>query len=147
MKSLNKEKWMSAMEHEMEPMKSSHVWDLVDLPPNRRAIGNKWVLRIKRKADRIIERFIAHLVVKGYTQQESINYEETFFPIVRIASIRLILAIVAHMDLELHQMDVKATFLCGELEEKIYMELPVGFVKKGQEAKVCKLRKVIYGLK
>ena len=90
------------MEEEMESMKVNHVWGLIYLPPNRKAIGNKWVLRIKRKMDGTIERYKTHLVVKGYTQQEGIDYEETFSPVVRFASIRLILSIVAHMDLKLH---------------------------------------------
>ncbi|KAH9686018.1 hypothetical protein KPL70_014192 [Citrus sinensis] len=121
--------------------------DLVDLPPNRKAIGNKWVFQIKHKADGTIEIYKARLVMKGYTQQEGVDYEETFSPVVRFASIRLILAIVAHLDLELHQMDVKTAFLNGELEEEIYMAQPQGFVIKGQERKVCKLKMFIYGLK
>ena len=114
---------------------------MVDLPFGCKAIGNKWVLKIKRKADGTVERYKARLVAKGYTQQEGIDYEETFSPVVRFTSIRLILAIVAHLDLELHQMDVKTTFLNGELEEEIYMQQPVGFVVDGQEQKVCKLQK------
>ncbi|KAK0600749.1 hypothetical protein LWI29_018076 [Acer saccharum] len=135
------------MKEEMDSMKSNHVWDLVDLPPGRNAIGNKWVLRIKQKADGIVERYKACLVAKGYTQQEGIDYEETFSHVVRFASICLILAIVAHMDLELHQMDVKTAFLNGELDEEIYMEQPVNFISKGQERKVCKLKRSIYGSK
>ena len=142
-----KEKWMKAMEEEIQSMNSNQVWELVDLPAGRKAIGNKWILKIKRKADGSIERHKARLVAKGYTQQEGIDYEETFSPVVRFTSIRLILAIVASMDLELHQMDVKTAFLNGELEEEIYMEQPIGFIEKDQENKVCRLLKSIYGLK
>ena len=142
-----KDKWISAMNEELESMKINQVWELVDLPTGRRAIGNKWVLKIKQKADGSIERYKARLVAKGFTQQEGIDYEETFSPVVRFTSIRLILALVAGLDLELHQMDVKTAFLNGELDEEIYMDQPTGFVKEGNEHKVCKLLKSIYGLK
>ena len=110
---------MKAMEEKMESMKVHQVWNLVDLPSNRKTIKKKWVLRIKRKADGIIKRYKTRLVTKGYTQQEGVDYEETFSP---VTSIRLILFIVAHLDLELHQMDVKTAFLNGELAEEIYLE-------------------------
>ena len=87
------------------------------------------------------------MVAKAYTQEEGIDYEDTFSPVVRITSVRLVLAIVAHMDLELSQMDVKTAFLNGELYEEIYMDQPLGFEFKGQERKVCKLKRSIYGLK
>jgi hypothetical protein len=135
------------MEEEMESMKINQVWDLVDLPSGRRSIGNKWVLKIKRKADGLIERYKARLVAKGYTQEEGIDYEDTFLPVVRITSVRLILAIVAHIDLELYQMDVRTAFLNGEINEEIYMDQRLGFEAKGQERKVCKLKRSIYGLK
>ena len=110
---LTLKEWFEAMNEEMNSMESNRVWALVDLPPSRKTIGNKWVLNIKHKADGRIDRFKARLVAKGYTQQEGIDYEETFLPVVRLASIHLILAIVAKMDLELHQMDVKTAFLNG----------------------------------
>jgi Reverse transcriptase (RNA-dependent DNA polymerase) len=110
------------MEEEMKSMRSNNVWELVDLPEGRNAIGNKWVLKIKRLADDSIDRYKTRLVVKGYTQQEGIDYEETFSPIVRCTSIRFILAIIVNLDLELHQMDVKTAFLNDNLKEEIYMK-------------------------
>lgn len=86
-------------------------------------------------------------MVKSYSQKKAIDYEETFYPVVRFASIRLILAIVSHLDLELFQMDVKTAFLNGELDEEIYMDQPIGFEVKGKEHKVCRLKHSIYGFK
>ena len=120
------DEWMKAMNDEMESMRTNQVWDLVDLPSRRKPIRNKWVLKIKHKADRSIERYKARLVAKGYTQKEGVDYEETFSPIVRFASVRLILAIVANLNLELYQMDIKTAFLNGELDEEIYMYQPIG---------------------
>jgi len=135
------------MEEEMELMKTNQVWDLVDLPLGQRFIGNKLILKIKHKVDGLIERYKARLVAKSYTQEEGIDYEDTFSPLVRITSVRLILAIVAHMDFELYQMDVRTAFLNEELNEKIYMDQPLGFKTKRQERKVCKHKRSIYGLK
>jgi hypothetical protein len=100
---------------------------------------NKWVLKIKRKVDCSIERYKACLIAKCYTQKEGVDHEETFSSVIRFASIRTILTIVAHLDLELFQMDVKTAFLNGELDEEKYMDQPIGFVAKGKECKVCKL--------
>ena len=86
-------------------------------------------------------------MAKGYTQKEGFDYEETFSSVAMIKSIRILLSIVAHMDYEIWQMNIKIVFLNGRLEETIYMVQPEGFIAKGQEKKVCKLRKSIYGLK
>ena len=131
----------------MDSMAKNQVWELVDLPPGCKTIRNKWILKIKRKADESIDKYKAHLVAKGYTLREGIDYEETFSPVVRFVFIRLILAIVAHLDLELFQMDVKTTLLNGELDEEIYMDQPIGFEVKEQWHKVYRLKHSIYGLK
>ena len=103
----------------MSSMAWNQVWELVDLSPGHKTIDNECVLKIKRKANGSIDKYKAHLVVKGYTQREGIDYDETFSLVVKFASIRLILAIVAHLDLELFQMDAKTAFLNGELAEEI----------------------------
>ena len=112
----NKDKWRNALEDEMESMKENQVWKVVELSKGRKAIRNRWVLTIKRKVDGTIERYKTCLVAKVYTQNEEIDYDETFFPVVKFASIRLILAIVASLELELHQMDVETAFLNRGLE-------------------------------
>jgi len=131
----------------MDSMARNKVWELIDLPPRRKSIGNKWVFKIKHRADETVDKFKARLVLKGFNQIEGVDHEETFSPVVRIASVCLLLALVAHMDLELFQMDVKTAFLNGNLEEEIYMDQHIDFVSKGQEDKVCRLKRSIYGLK
>ncbi|KAL0362065.1 UNVERIFIED_CONTAM: Retrovirus-related Pol polyprotein from transposon TNT 1-94 [Sesamum calycinum] len=134
MTSPNANEWMTAMKEEMSSMAKNNVWELVDLPTRRKTIGNKWILKVKCKLDGSIDKFKARLVAKGYTQKKGIDYEETFSP-VRFASVRLILAIVAHLDLELFQMDAKTAFLNGELDEEIYMDQPEGFQETGKKRK------------
>jgi len=123
------------------------VWELVDLPPDHKSMGNKWVFKIKQWADGSIDKFKVRLVAKDFTQIEGIDYEETFSTIVRFASIRLLVALVAHLDLELFQMDVKNAFINGNLEEEIYMDQTIGFESNDQEDKDCRLKRSIYGLK
>ena len=99
------------------------------------------------KPDGTIDKYKARLVVKGYRQTEGVDYFDTYAPVSRKTSIRLIIAFVALFNLEIHQMDVKTAFLNGDLEEEIYMEQPEGFLVPGKETKVCKLVKSLYGLK
>jgi len=135
------------MRDEIDCMARNKVQKLVDLPLGRKSIENKCVFKIKYWADRSIDKFKVCLVVKGFTQIEGVDYEETFSPVVRIASIHLLLALVAHLDLELFKMDIKIAFLNGNIEEEIYMDQLIGFISKGQEDKICHLKGSIYGLK
>ncbi|KAH7864181.1 hypothetical protein Vadar_026696 [Vaccinium darrowii] len=124
-----------------------HTWELVDLPPGSKPLGYKWIFKRKMKADGSIDKYKARLVIKGYRQKEGLDYFDTYSPVSRINSIRMIIAIAALRNLEIHQMDVKTAFLNGDLEEEIYMEQPEGFSASGQEGKVCKLVRSLYGLK
>ena len=139
--------WLDAMKDEMESMNANEVWDLVEIPKGAKTVGCKWVYKIKRDSKGNIERFKARLVAKGFTQREGIDYNETFSPVSSKDSFRIIMALVAHYDLELHQMDVKTAFLNGDLYENVYMAQPEGFVVEGKEHLGCKLKKSIYGLK
>lgn len=139
-------KWKQAMEEEMTSLKKNKTWDLVPLPHDRKAVGCKWVYRVKQNSEGKIDRFKARLCAKGYSQREGIDYEETFSPVVRYDSVRVLLAIAASKDMEIRQFDVKTAFLNGDLKEEVYMEQPKGFVSKGSNF-VCKLKKSLYGLK
>jgi hypothetical protein len=110
-------------------------------------VGCKWVYKIKYDSKGKIERFKARLVAKGFTQREGIDYTDTFSPVSKKDSFRIVMALVAHFDLELHQMDVKTSFLNGNLHENVYMVQLEGFVVEGIEWMGCKLKKSIYRLK
>ncbi|GJX75492.1 transposable element [Tanacetum coccineum] len=140
--------WSAAMGEEIESLHKNNTWALVKLPEGRKVVGCKWVFKKKTGlsgSDNI--RFKARLVAKGFSQKEGIDYNEIFSPVVRHTSIRVLLSLVAHHDLELEQLDVKTAFLHGDLEEEIYMSQPEGFVVQGKEDYVCKIRKSLYGLK
>ena len=139
--------WKLAMNSEYSSILRAKTWSLVPLPAGRTAIDSKWVFKTKRLADGSVERLKARLVAKGFTQQQGIDYNETFAPVAKFSSIRALLALAALWDLEVHQMDVKTAFLNGDLEETIYMRQPEGFVQPGKAHMVCKLQKALYGLK
>jgi len=115
----NHKEWIDTMKDAMDSTVRNKGWELIDLPPQHKSIGNKWVFKIKCRADGSIDKFKARLLAKGFTRIEGIDYEETFSPVLRFASIRLLLVLVAHLDLELFQMDIKTAFLNGNLEEEI----------------------------
>lgn len=137
--------WRKAMSEELDSLHKNSTWDLVRLPEGRKPIKNKWVFKVKRRTDGSVERYKARLVACGYSQKEGIDYKETFSPVVRLESVRILLAIVARDDLELMHFDVKTAFLNGMLEEEIYMDQPRGYPEKS--GYVCKLKRSLYGLK
>ena len=147
MKDINAHHWVKPMKSELNSMYSNQVWDLVKAPNDIKPIGCKWVYKRKRGIEGKVETFKARLVAKGYKQKKGIDYEETFSPVAMLKSIKILLSIVAHYDYEIWQMDVKTTFLNGNLEEEIYMMQLEGFIAKNQEHMTCKLKRSIYGLK
>ncbi|KAE8710792.1 hypothetical protein F3Y22_tig00110319pilonHSYRG00355 [Hibiscus syriacus] len=110
--------WMMAMQEEIETLHKNNTWDLVPLPQGRKPIGNKWVFKIKRNDDDQVERYRARLVVKGYAQKEGIDFNEIFSPVVRLTTVRVVLAMCATLNLHLEQLDVKTTFLMEILKKR-----------------------------
>nr|GEZ48348.1 hypothetical protein [Tanacetum cinerariifolium] len=140
-------KWLDAMNVEMKSMKDNDVWVLVELPPNARTVGSKWLFKKKTDMDVVVYNFKARLVAKGFTQTYGVDYEETFSPVADIRAIRILIAVAAYYDYQIWQMDVKTAFLNGHLSEEVYMEQLEGFVNPKYPNHVCKLKHSIYGLK
>jgi transposase InsO family protein len=138
--------WHTACEEEMDAHSVNGTWDVVKLPPGKRAIGSRWFMKVKHNADGSLDRYKARLVAKGYSQRPGFDFKETFAPTVRYSTIRTILAIAALEDLELRSVDISHAYLNGTLEEEIYMQQPEGFEVGGPDH-VCRLRKSLYGLK
>ena len=138
--------WKIAMQSELAALEANNTWFLTPLPPGKQAIGCRWVYKIKRKSDGSLERYKARLVAKGYTQLEGIDYHDTFSPTAKMVTIRCLLALAAAQNWSLHQLDVHNAFLHGDLSEEIYMSLPLGFQRQGENL-VCRLNKSLYGLK
>jgi len=141
------DEWRATMHEEIESIYRNHTWDLVELPEGKTPIGCKWLYKPKINADGSVEKFKARLVAKGYSQQEGIDFDDTFAPVAKLNTIRMLISLTTKHKWKLHQLDVKFAFLNGELKEEIYLVQPPSFVKKGQEYLVCKLHKALYGLK
>jgi hypothetical protein len=139
--------WNTAMVEEMDALDKNEAWNIVELPAGRKSAGRKWLFKKKFNAQRKVEKYKARLVAKDYSRVEGIDFGEIFSPVAKLNSIRFLLSIAAAFDLEVEQMDVKISFLHGDLEEEISMKQPEGFVVKGKKELVCKLTKSLYGLK
>lgn len=141
------DKWKLAMKDEMDSLAKNKTWDLVELLESKKVVGCKWVYKLKKGADDTVLKYKAKLVAKGFSQKAGIDFHEIFSPVVKLVSIRILLALVALYDLELEQLDVKTAFLHGDLDEAIFMEQPQGFAQNRNKRFVCKLRKSLYGLR
>ena len=119
---IGNENWEKAMDEEMAALYGNDTWDLVPLPKDKKTIGCKWVYKVKHNSDGSISRYKARLVAKGYAQTHGIDYEETFAPVAKMATVHSVIAVAAAKGWFLHQMDVKNAFLHGELQEEVYMD-------------------------
>lgn len=139
--------WQKAIEFELDSLKKNKTWTITMLPNNNKLMGWKWLFKIKLKVDGSVDKYNARLVMKGYLQVSRIDYNETFSPIVKLTSIRVILAFIAQFDLEVQQLAMKIVFLNGVIQENINMEFPKGLQKGIKLGMICKLNKIFYGLK
>ncbi|XP_073016728.1 uncharacterized protein [Primulina eburnea] len=142
--------WRQAMLDELQALECNGTWTIVSLPPGKSVVGCKWVYKAKFLADGTLERYKSRLVAKCYTQQEGIDYFETFSPVAKLVTVQSLLALAAVHGWHLMQLDVINAFLHGDLSEEVYMSLPPGYQIKGESLPshvVCKLHKSLYGLK
>ena len=139
--------WKKDMVEEMDALDKNEDWYLVQLPTGRKVIGIKWIFKKKLNVEGKVDKYKSRLVAKGYFQLEGIDFGEIFSRVAKLTSIRFLLFIAAAFDLQVEKMDVKTTFLHGDLEKEIYMKQPEGLIVKGKNELVCKIKKSLYGLK
>nr|GEY66081.1 retrovirus-related Pol polyprotein from transposon TNT 1-94 [Tanacetum cinerariifolium] len=139
--------WVSAMQEELDQFARLKVWRLIPRPEGKSVIKTKWIFKNRKDESSLVIQNKARLVAVGYSQQEGIDYDETFAPVARIEAICLFLAYAAHKDFTVFQMDVKTAFLNGILKEEVYVGQPPGFVSKQYPYHVYALDKALYGLK
>lgn len=148
---MTSDKWKASVNVEFEVIEQNRTWDIESLPPGKNVVGCKWVFTIKYNLDGTVERYKSRFVAQGFTQQEGLDYLDTFSPVAKLTSVKLLLSLVAAKGYKLTQMDVLNAFLHGDLEEEIYMILPQGYTPPPGVVLppnlVCRLRKSLYGLK
>jgi hypothetical protein len=135
------------MEEEIRALKLNQTWELVPRPPATNVVGSKWVFRTKYHLDGSIDRLKARLVAKGYTQLYGLDFNDTFSPVVRASTVRIVLSIAVSHGWNMRQLDMKNAFLHGLLQEQVYMEQPPSYADSSHPDHVCRLKKAIYGLK
>ncbi|KAJ9559214.1 hypothetical protein OSB04_013828 [Centaurea solstitialis] len=140
-------KWRVAMDAEIEAIERNLTWELAVLPIDTKCIGVKWIFKTKLNERGEVVKYKARLVAKGYSQEHGVDYMEVYAPVARMDTIRMVIALAAQKGWSIFQMDVKSAFLYGTLQEDVYIQQPQGYVVKGSEHKVYKLRKALYGLK
>ncbi|GJU87669.1 retrovirus-related pol polyprotein from transposon TNT 1-94 [Tanacetum coccineum] len=144
---LEEERWIIAMQEELNQFETNKVWTLVPKPHGKTIIGTKWISKNKMDENGVVIKNKARLVAQGYNQQEGIDYEETFAPVAILEAIRIFLAYATYMGFMVYQMDVKSVFLNGKISEEVYVQQPPGFESSEFPINVCKLDKALYGLK
>ena len=144
---LNNDSWIEAMKEEIQQIEKNKTWSLVPRPKDKNIIGTKWVFRKKINEDGKVYRNKERLVCKGYSQEEGIDYGETFTHVARLEGVRTLLAYAAHRGFKVYQMDMKYAFLNGILDEEVYIEQPEGFVDPNKREMFYKLHKALYCLK
>ncbi|UYV70659.1 hypothetical protein LAZ67_8000192, partial [Cordylochernes scorpioides] len=140
------DQWKEAMEEEFHSLTSHNVWTLVPKPENENLIKGKWIFNIKMNPDGSIDKRKARFVAMGHNQKPGIDYEESFAPVMKLDSLRTLIAIASQQNMKIEQYDVKTAYINAELKDDVYLEQPEGFVQAGQENKVCKLNRSLYGL-
>lgn len=144
---LTDEFWINAMQDELGQFKRNEVWDLVLRPEGINVIGPRWLYKNKCDEQEVVTRNKVRLIAQGYTQMERVDFDETFVPVARLESIRLLLGMACLLKFKLFKMDVKSVFLNGYLNEDVHVEQPKGFIDPTFPNHVFKLKKAMYGLK
>ncbi|KAL9231947.1 hypothetical protein vseg_007105 [Gypsophila vaccaria] len=142
----NDPNWVSAMSKELEALEANGTWELCSLPTGFKAIGSKWVYKVKFKPDGTVERYKARLVAKGYNQVEGRDFTHTFSPVAKFSTVRVLLAVAAAKQWPIYQLDINNAFLHGFLDEEVYMQPPEGYIQ-ANSGQVCRLKRSLYGLK